>query len=75
MCFRADLGDVVKIPEPRSIFDFEPGRGGTAEERVQVRGFSWGKQFLRFYHSCKDMKAILLCSLYNILSSSCALSI
>ncbi|TSL97365.1 Vinexin [Bagarius yarrelli] len=31
----ADLGDVVKIPEPKSIFDFEPGRGGTAEERVQ----------------------------------------
>ncbi|XP_060736633.1 vinexin isoform X3 [Tachysurus vachellii] len=31
----ADLGDVVKIPEPKSIFDFEPGQGGTAEERVQ----------------------------------------
>ncbi|MCI4381195.1 hypothetical protein PGIGA_G00248780 [Pangasianodon gigas] len=31
----ADLGDVIKIPEPKSIFDFEPGQGGTAEERVQ----------------------------------------
>ncbi|KAK3540207.1 hypothetical protein QTP70_028400, partial [Hemibagrus guttatus] len=31
----ADLGDVVKIPEPKSIFDFEPGQGGIAEERVQ----------------------------------------
>ncbi|XP_062855369.1 vinexin isoform X2 [Trichomycterus rosablanca] len=28
----ADLGDVVKIPEPKSIFDFEPGQGGTTED-------------------------------------------
>lgn len=44
MCFRADLGDVVKIPEPKSIFDFEPEQGGTTkEERVQVRVFFiWG---------------------------------
>ncbi|KAI5622048.1 vinexin isoform X4 [Silurus asotus] len=31
----ADLGDVIKIPEPKSIFDFEPGQGGTVEEQVQ----------------------------------------
>ncbi|XP_060787349.1 vinexin isoform X2 [Neoarius graeffei] len=31
----ADLGNVVKIPEPKSIFDFEPGQGDTAEEREQ----------------------------------------
>lgn len=42
MCFRADLGNVVRIPEPKSIFDFEPGRGATEEERTQVRGFSLG---------------------------------
>ncbi|KAL6456792.1 hypothetical protein MHYP_G00353360 [Metynnis hypsauchen] len=28
----ADLGDVVKIPEPKSIFDFEPGQGSTVED-------------------------------------------
>lgn len=46
MCFRADLGDVVKIPEPKSIFDFEPEQGGTTkEERVQVRVFFiWGNE-------------------------------
>ncbi|XP_053360242.1 vinexin isoform X2 [Clarias gariepinus] len=31
----ADLGNVVRIPEPKSIFDFEPGRGATEEERTQ----------------------------------------
>ncbi|KAI4880405.1 hypothetical protein NFI96_004872 [Prochilodus magdalenae] len=28
----ADLEDVVKIPEPKSIFDFEPGLGSKAED-------------------------------------------
>ncbi|XP_066499897.1 vinexin isoform X2 [Hoplias malabaricus] len=31
----ADLGDVVKIPEPKSIFDFEPGQDRTAEDHRQ----------------------------------------
>uniref|UniRef100_A0A8B9RHG7 Sorbin and SH3 domain containing 3 n=1 Tax=Astyanax mexicanus TaxID=7994 RepID=A0A8B9RHG7_ASTMX len=31
----ADLDDVVKIPEPKSIFDFEPGQGSAAEDRSQ----------------------------------------
>uniref|UniRef100_A0A4W4ER70 Sorbin and SH3 domain containing 3 n=1 Tax=Electrophorus electricus TaxID=8005 RepID=A0A4W4ER70_ELEEL len=30
-----NLGDVVKIPEPKSIFDFEPGQGGTADDQIQ----------------------------------------
>ncbi|XP_017551893.1 vinexin isoform X1 [Pygocentrus nattereri] len=28
----ADLGDVVKIPEPKSIFDFEPGQESAVED-------------------------------------------
>ncbi|XP_051525320.1 vinexin-like isoform X2 [Myxocyprinus asiaticus] len=31
----ADLGDIGKHPEPKSIFDFEPGKGATVEDRTQ----------------------------------------
>ncbi|XP_076845190.1 vinexin isoform X2 [Brachyhypopomus gauderio] len=32
----ANLGDVVKIPEPKSIFDFEPGQGGNVADQIQL---------------------------------------
>ncbi|KAI2661416.1 Vinexin [Labeo rohita] len=32
---RADLGDIGKHPEPKSIFDFEPGKGAVVEDRGQ----------------------------------------
>ncbi|XP_050973036.1 vinexin isoform X2 [Labeo rohita] len=31
----ADLGDIGKHPEPKSIFDFEPGKGAVVEDRGQ----------------------------------------
>uniref|UniRef100_A0A8C1WDN7 Sorbin and SH3 domain containing 3 n=1 Tax=Cyprinus carpio TaxID=7962 RepID=A0A8C1WDN7_CYPCA len=31
----ADLGDTGKHPEPKSIFDFEPGKGAAVEDRSQ----------------------------------------
>ncbi|XP_051964193.1 vinexin-like isoform X4 [Xyrauchen texanus] len=31
----ADLGDIGKHPEPKSIFDFEPGKGAALEDRTQ----------------------------------------
>lgn len=37
VCYRADLGDIGKHPEPKSIFDFEPGKGAVVEDRGQVR--------------------------------------
>lgn len=36
-CHRADLGDTGKHPEPKSIFDFEPGKGEAVEDRNKVR--------------------------------------
>lgn len=36
-CYRADLGDTGKHPEPKSIFDFEPGKGEAVEDRNKVR--------------------------------------
>lgn len=36
-CYRADLGDTGKPPEPKSIFDFEPGKGEVVEDRNKVR--------------------------------------
>lgn len=36
VCYRADLGDTGKHPEPKSIFDFEPGKGAE-EDRSRVR--------------------------------------
>ncbi len=36
VCYRADLGNTGKHPEPKSIFDFEPGKGAE-EDRSRVR--------------------------------------
>lgn len=37
LLYRADLGDTGKHPEPKNIFDFEPGKGAEAENHNQVR--------------------------------------
>ena len=36
LCFRSELGVGDKHPQPKSIFDFEPGRSNTSGNRDQV---------------------------------------